>query len=217
MTTIEPRDTMGAREGTARDTRESWLPTGAMIHTRFMELIRRRGLMTAMMVVNMGIPSQLLVVRLIAHTAAPYSYGPAGGYIIFTSLVVGVMYVFGFIVAATLGCTAGSVDLSEGMFRHLAITGCSRLALYFARIPAGLVIIVPMVATGFTIVCAVGVFGAPTTLNYQGVNLPPGLSLSGFEGWAAQHRCNRVSSRAVLINSSWTSSIFSRKYPQLSW
>jgi len=31
-------------------------------------------------------------------------------------LIVAVMYVFGFIVAATLGCTAGSVDLSEGMF-----------------------------------------------------------------------------------------------------
>jgi len=158
-----------------------------MIRTRIMELIRRRGLMTAMIVVNIGIPSLFLLVRLIAHAVAPRSYGPAGGYVIFTSLVAGVMYVFGFIVAATLGCTAGSVDLSEGMFRHLVITGRSRLALYFARIPAGLAIIVPMVATGFTIVCAVCVFAAPTTLNYQGVNVPPGLSLSGFESWAAQH------------------------------
>ena len=42
---------------------------------------------------------------------------------------------------AVVGCTAGSVDLSEGMFRHLVITGRSRLALYFARIPAGLAIL----------------------------------------------------------------------------
>ena len=97
------------------------------------------------------------------------------------------MYVFGFIVAATLGCTAGSVDLTEGMFRHLVVTGRSRLALYLARIPAGLAIVVPMVAIGFTIVCAVCVFAAPTTLNYDGVNVPAGLSLTGFESWAADH------------------------------
>lgn len=187
MTAIDPRDMTGSREDPARESRGSWLPTLAMVRTRIMELVRRRGLMAAMIIVNIGIPSLFLLVRLIAHAVAPHSYGPAGGYVIFTSLVAGVMYVFGFIVAATLGCTAGSVDLSEGMFRHLVITGRSRLALYLARIPAGLAIIVPMVATGFTIVCAVCVFAAPTTLNYQGINVPPGLSLSGFEGWAAQH------------------------------
>ena len=95
--------------------------------------------------------------------------------------MAGVLYVFGFIVAATLGCTAGSVDLTDGMFRHLVVTGRSRLALYLARIPAGLAIIVPLVAIGFTIVCGVCVFAAPTTLNYQGVNVPAGLSRTGLE------------------------------------
>ena len=97
------------------------------------------------------------------------------------------MYVFGFIVAATLGSTAGSVDLTEGMFRHLVVTGRSRLALYLARIPAGLAIIVPLVAIGFTIVCAVSVFAAPTTLSYNGVKVPAGLSRSGLDNWAADH------------------------------
>ena len=102
------------------------------------------------------------------------------------------MYVFGFIVAATLGCTAGSTDLTEGMFRHLVVTGRSRLALYLARIPAGLAIVVPLVAVGFTIVCAVCVFAAPTTLNYDGANVPANLSLSGFETWAANHPIETV-------------------------
>ena len=31
----------------------------------------------------------------------------------------------------------GTTDLSDGMFRHLVITGRSRLALYLVRIPAG--------------------------------------------------------------------------------
>ena len=104
------------------------------------------------------------------------------------------MYVFGFIVAATLGCTAGSVDLSEGMFRHLVVTGRSRVALYLARIPAALAIVVPLVAIGFTIVCAVCVFAAPTKLSYDGVNVPVGLSRAGLENWAADHP------NAVLCN-----------------
>jgi len=158
-----------------------------MIATKFMELRKRRGLMIALIVVNIGIPSLFLTVRLLAHAFDPKSYGPAGGYAIYTGLVAGVMYVFGFIVAATLGCTAGSADLTEGMFRHLVVTGRSRLALYLARIPAGLAIVVPLVAIGFTIVCAVSVFAAPTKFNYDGVNMPAGLSRAGFESWAADH------------------------------
>jgi hypothetical protein len=169
------------------DHRGSPIPTLGMIRTRMLELRKRRGLMIALIVVNIGIPTIFLVVRLLFHAFDPKSYGPAGGYDIFQGLVAGVMYVFGFIVAATLGCTAGSSDLTDGMFRHLVVTGRSRLALYFARIPAGLAIVVPLVAVGFTIVCAVCVFAAPTKLNYDGVNVPAGLSKSGLETWAADH------------------------------
>jgi len=158
-----------------------------MITTRFMELRRRRGLMAALILVNIGIPAVFLAIRLLAHAFAPRSYGPAGGYEIFTTMVAGVMFIFGFIVAATLGCTAGSVDLTEGMFRHLVVTGRSRLALYLARIPAGLAIIVTLVAVGFTIVCAVCVLAAPTQLSYQGVTVPAGLSHAAFETWAGDH------------------------------
>jgi len=179
--------TPAAPAGGSRDHRGSPLPTGRMIATRFMELRKRRGLMIALILVNIGIPTIFLTVRLLAHAFDPKSYGPAGGYNIYTGLSTGVLYIFGFIVAATLGCTAGSVDLTEGMFRHLVVTGRSRLALYLARIPAGLAIIVPLVAVGFTIVCAVCVFAAPTTFNYDGANMPAGLSRAGFQSWAADH------------------------------
>jgi TM2 domain-containing membrane protein YozV len=169
------------------DHRGSWLPTWAMIATRFMELRKRRGLMIALIVVNIGIPTIFLAIRLLLHAFAPKSYGPAGGYDIYTGLTAGVMYVFGFIVAATLGSTAGSVDLTEGMFRHLVVTGRSRLAVYLARIPAGLAIIVPLLAIGFAVVCAVCVFAAPTSINYDGARVPPHLSLAGFENWAGQN------------------------------
>jgi len=169
------------------DRRGSWIPTGGMIATRFMELRKRRGLMAALIGVTIGIPTVFLVVRLVLHAVAPKTYAAAGGYNVFTHLVAGVLYVFGFIVAATLGCAAGSTDLSDGMFRHLVVTGRSRLALYFARIPAGLAIIAPMIAIGFTVVRGVCAFAAPTTLNYQGVKVPGGLSRAGLEHWAADH------------------------------
>ena len=91
------------------------------------------------------------------------------------------------------------------------MTGRSRLALYLARIPAGLAIVVPLVAAGFIIVCSVCVFAAPTRLNYDGTNVPAGLSRSAFESWAGEPSetghlrlrllCRTVFSSPRVINS----------------
>ena len=192
MTTAPARGTPAAGQALqtapashSRDRRGSPIPTVDMIATRVIELRKRRGLMVALIVANIGIPALFLLIRLLLHAFAPRTNPPAGNNVIFAVLAAGLMYTFGFIVAATLGCTAGSRDLTEGMFRHLVVTGRSRLALYLARIPAGLAIVVPLVAIGYTIVCAVSVFAAPTFIDDSNVNIPPGLSRAGFENWAA--------------------------------
>ena len=177
----------GARASGASDHRGSWVPSGRMIAARFHELRKRRGLMVLLAGVTVALPTAFLAIRLILHAVAPHTYGAAGGYHVYVGLVAGVLYVFGFIVAATLGATAGSVDLTEGMFRHHVITGRSRLALYLARIPAGLGIIVPLVAIGFTIVCTVCVLAAPSTLDYNGATLPAQLSRTALVQWAGEH------------------------------
>ena len=174
------------------DHRGSWIPSGGMIATRCMELRKRRGLMITLILVTIGIPTVFLLIRLLLHAFAPNTYGPAGGYTIYSAMVSGVLYVFGFIVAAVLGATAGSADLTEGMFRHAVVTGRSRLALYLARIPAGLAIIVTLVAIGFTIVCAVCVFAAPTRLQFNSVNVPANLSSAGLQNWAADHEAEVI-------------------------
>ena len=187
MTAISNPAAVAEAQGASSDHRRSPVPTFGMIASKFKELRKRRGLMITLILVTVGIPTVFLVVRLLLHAFAPHTYGPAGGYSAYTLLVSGVLYMFGFIVAATLGATAGSDDLGDGMFRHLVVTGRSRLALYVARIPAGLAIIVPLVAVGFTVVCAVCVFAAPTRLDFNGVNVPTNLSRSGLESWAADH------------------------------
>ncbi len=171
----------------ADDNRGSWIPTRAMVATRFMELRKRRGLMITLIALTIGLPTLFLVIRLLLHAFVPQSYGPAGGFDVFTSLIAGVLYIFGFIAAMTLGATAGCSDLADGMFTQQVVTGRSRVALYLARIPAGLAIIIPMVAVAFTTICAVCVFSAPSSFDFQGTTVPLGLSLHGYETWAADH------------------------------
>ena len=176
-----------------QDRRGVWFPTGRMVAARFHELRRRRGLMITLAGVTIGIPAVYLAIRLILHAVAPHTYGPAGGFDVYVGMVAGVLYLFGFVVAATLGATAGSSDLTEGVFRHHVITGRSRMALYLARIPSGLAIIWSMVAIGFAIVCAVCSFAAPTSFYYDGVRVPVQLSEPALEQWAASHASTVVS------------------------
>ena len=97
----------------------------------------------------------------------------------------------GFIIAATVGAAAGTTDLTDGMFRHLVITGRSRVALFLARIPAGLAILLPIVALAFTMCCLVTSFEGvpnPTALSVNnGVSIPVNLSEAQFQHWIEQH------------------------------
>ena len=180
--TAGPAEVDGAHDG-----RGSWIPNRAMIATRFMELRSRRGLMITLIALTIGLPTLFLVIKLLLHAFVPQSYGPAGGFDVFTSLIAGVLYIFGFIAAMTLGATAGCSDLADGMFTQQVLTGRSRVALYLARIPAALAIITPMVAVAFSIICVVCVFSAPSRFDFQGTTVPLGLSLHGYETWAADH------------------------------
>jgi len=211
MTATSPSDAPAPEQapqptpvGHSHDGRGSPVPTAGMIATRIMELRKRRGLMIALIVMNIGLPALFLFIRLLGHAFWPRTSPPAGGNQIFGVLAAGFLPTFGFLAAATAGCTAGSRDLTEGMFRHLVVTGRSRLALYLARIPAGLAIVVPMVAIGYTIVCAVCAFAAPTVITDNGVNVPPGLSRAGFANWGGNHAelvvCNFPSNGPVPGN-----------------
>ena len=71
----------------SRDRRGSPVPAVGMIATRVMELRKRRGLMIALIAVNIGFPAVFLLIRLLAHAIAPSANPPAGGYDIFRVLV----------------------------------------------------------------------------------------------------------------------------------
>jgi hypothetical protein len=163
--------------------------TWGLITTKNLELRKRRGLMAAIAVLVLALPVLLLGFRLLFHLIDPAKYGPAGSPGIFGS-VTNALAEFGFIAAATLGAAAATTDLSEGMFRHLVITGRSRLSLYLARIPAGLAIILSVMAVAFTMLCLVTSYEGvpqPATVSVNGTAIPANESQAGLESWLRQH------------------------------
>jgi hypothetical protein len=167
----------------------SWIPTWGLIATKHLELRKRRGLIVVAALLTVGLPVLVLGLRLLFHLVDPRSYGPAGTPSVFQTLCQP-MAQFGFIIAATVGAAAGTTDLTDGMFRHLVITGRSRLALYLARIPAGLSILLPLVAVAFAMLCLVTSYAGtpqPASVNVNGVNMPAQLSEAQLKSWLLQH------------------------------
>ena len=145
----------------AADPRRSWVPTLPLIGAKARELRKRRTLAIVTVAFTIALPVIFYGIRLAFHLSSPSHYAPAGAPDAFATAGT-LMDEFGFIIAAALGVTAGTADLTDGMFRHLVITGRSRVSLYLARIPAGLSILLPLAAAGFTVACLVTSFlGSP--------------------------------------------------------
>jgi hypothetical protein len=165
-------------------------PTWGLVTTKNLELRRRRGLMIAVFVLILGPPVLEYGFRLLFHVVDPSTYGPAGTPSAFQDLLTP-MVELGFIISVTVGAAAGTTDLTDGMFRHLVITGRSRVALFLARIPAGLAILLPVMAFAFTLCCLVTSFEGvpnPTAVSINnGVSVPVNLSESQFQTWIYQH------------------------------
>jgi len=167
----------------------SFVPTWGLIATKHLELRKRRGLMVAVLLFTLGLPVIILGIRLLFHAINPAAYGPAGSPSVF-AFIVNLMAEFCFIIAATLGTSAGTTDLSDGVFRHLVVTGRSRLALYLARIPAGLAIVLPLVAVAFTTLCLVTTYAGipqPAPVSVNGVPIPMHLQETQLRTWVDQH------------------------------
>ena len=137
--------------------RVPWLPSLPLIGAKLLELRKRSVLMVVTAAFTVGLPVIFYGIRAIYHLSDPAHNGPAGAPSAFATAGT-LMAEFGFIVAVMLGATAGTDDVTDGMFRQLVITGRSRLALYLARIPAGLTILLSLAALGFTVAALVTAF-----------------------------------------------------------
>jgi hypothetical protein len=147
-----------------------------LVSAELLKLRKRRGLLLAtltLVVVPVIVADAVLA---ILHAVDPARHDGAGGTDNFTG-ALGVISQIGVVAAILVGVTAGAGDLRAGVFRELAVTGRSRLSLFVARLPSGLLFLAPFVAAAFTITAVVATTAA-------GPGDPPGGELVvRYAGW----------------------------------
>ena len=125
-----------------------------LAHADWLKLWKRRGLFWTIFGMTVGAEIIAFGVLAILHAANPAHHGPAGG---ISNLGHGmfILNLLGAVAATVVGASAGSGDLSAGVFRELVVTGRSRLALFAARVPGGLAFLLPFTALAYTIAAVV--------------------------------------------------------------
>ena len=112
-------------------TGDAWLPGIRLIRAEFLKLTRRRGLMVMAAVLTAG--------------------AAFAGYLVRTDVPPGACYA---LMAILLGVCAGTADVAAGVFSGLITTGRSPVALFLARIPAGLALSVAFTLVGYVVTVA---------------------------------------------------------------
>jgi ABC-2 family transporter protein len=167
-----------------------------LVTAEFLKLRKRRGLVITGLVLTV-LPMLLAYTTLvILHANNPDKHGPAGGMENFVGSM-DVLTLLSAVAAILIGSTLGTGDLGAGVFRELVVTGRSRVALFAARVPAGLGLLVVVVGSAFviTVIASTAFAGSEgphreqvgpgsweTTLGYLA---PSGSLLLESAGWLA--------------------------------
>ena len=144
----------------------------------FLKLRKRRGLVVSALVLTVAPMIVAYIVLAILHATDPVKYGPPGSLENFSGSME-VLTQLSAVAAILVGATLGAGDLGAGVFRELVVTGRSRLALFAARVPAGLALLLPLVGGAFAITAAAA------TLLAGSAEAPSGSLLAHSAGWLA--------------------------------
>lgn len=121
-----------------------------LVGAELLKLRKRRGLLISTFALTV-IPMIVgYVVVLLMHASDPAKHDAAGGLENFTGSLEMLALLAG-VAGILVGSTLGSADLGAGVFRELVVTGRSRWALFAARIPGGIVFLLPFVLAGFAV------------------------------------------------------------------
>ena len=118
-----------------------------LIGAEVLKLVRRRGLMAWSLILTVGSVLVAEIVLVVLHAVNPDHHGPAGGatnldHTIFLAAGLGT------VAAILIGATAGTQDVSNGVFRDLVVTGRKRSTLFNVRVPGALAVFMPILALG---------------------------------------------------------------------
>jgi hypothetical protein len=147
-----------------------------LLRAEVLKLRRRRGLVALSFLLTI-VPIVIgYAVTVGVHLSNAKENGPAGGLENLSGPIELVSIIAG-VAAILIGVTAGAGDLNAGVFRELVVTGRSRRALFLARVPAGLVLLLPLVLAAYGVAVACSFIFADNLAT-------PGLSdVLGIGGW----------------------------------
>jgi hypothetical protein len=114
-----------------------------LVSAEVLKLRRRRGMLAIAGLLTLGLVLVVYAVTGVQHAGNPARYGPAGGSKNYVD-ALGVLSTMALVVGAIVGGTAGTQDIESGVFRDLAATGRSRLALFGARVTGAWAIVLPL-------------------------------------------------------------------------
>lgn len=111
-----------------------------MLSAEILKLRRNRTAMVVALLLSVGVIALMFGYQAIQHASDPSHNGPAGGTEGFSHAVLALGVFFGTLVAALIGTEAGTADIGSVVFRDLVATGRSRLALFWVRMPAAVLV-----------------------------------------------------------------------------
>jgi ABC-type multidrug transport system permease subunit len=167
-----------------------------LVNAEFLKLRKRRGLVISGLVLTVLPMVVAYTTLVILHANNSVKNGPAGGMENFSGSME-VLTLLSAVAAILVGSTLGTGDLGAGVFRELVVTGRSRIALFLARVPAGLGLLLVVVGGAFAITAIASIVFAgsegphreqvgpgewETTLGYLA---PSGTLLLQSAGWLA--------------------------------
>jgi hypothetical protein len=125
-----------------------WSP--GLVRAELLKVRKRRGLVASTVALTIVPMIVAYVVLVLLHVANAAEHGPAGGAKNFADSLnfLGALTI---VAGILVGATVGTGDVGAGVFRELVVTGRSRLALFAARIPAGLAFLLVPLAIGFAV------------------------------------------------------------------
>jgi ABC-type transport system involved in multi-copper enzyme maturation permease subunit len=116
-----------------------------LIRAEVLKLRRRRGMLAIVAALTLGVVALVYTVMTVQHATNPAKYGPAGGLSNYRGFLE-ILLMLTIVAGAIVGSTAGAQDIESGVFRDLAATGRSRVALFGARVTGAWGIVVPIAA-----------------------------------------------------------------------
>ena len=132
----------------ALSTRRPWGPR--LVRAEILKLATRRGLMVASFCVTVGATVATFAILATLHATDPAHHKLIGGISHFDDGIYSLIHL-ATIAAVLIGATSGAGDLAGGFFRNLVVTGRPRWQLFTARIPSGLVLLLPLAGLTYAI------------------------------------------------------------------